>query len=76
MKNCRVTIPNDRPIAGYPYPEIATKKKPYFMNISSKTKIFWGVTLGLGPIGTIDSRKKTRAQKSHASVPLRSMMSE
>jgi len=36
-------------ISGYRYPEITTKK-PYFVNISTKTKIFlkifWRVSLG------------------------------
>ena len=45
----RLTIPENQPISGYRYQEIATKKV-YFVNISAKTKlfskIFWGVTLG------------------------------
>ena len=62
----RVTIPGDRPIAGYRYPEIGMKKT-LFYNISAKTKIFWGVTLGPRYFCFM---KKTRVQKSHATVPL------
>ena len=47
-------------------------KKPYFVNISAQTKIFskivWGVTLGPRFYRIM---KKTRARKSHASVPLK-----
>jgi len=70
LGNCQVTIPGDRLIAGYRYLEITTKK-PYFVNISAKPKmclkIIWGVTLGPRYYWFM---KQTKAQKSHASVPL------
>ena len=52
-------------------------KKPFFANISMKTKyfskIFWGVTQGPMYYWFM---KKTRAWKSHAAVPLKGMSSQ
>ena len=46
-------------MSGYGYPEIATKKKPNFVNISLKTKIFPKYfSMWIQGPGTIDSWKK------------------
>jgi len=57
LENCRVMIPGDRLIAGYHYPEIATKKtlfREYLCEKKNIFEIFWGGGLLQG-LGTHDS---------------------
>jgi len=71
LRNLWVIISKNCATSGYPYPEIATEKT-FFANISAKTKyfsqIFWGFTQR--PM-YYRFMKKTRTQKSHATVPLK-----
>jgi len=70
LRNFQVTIPGNCSISRYCQLEVALKNI-IFVNISAKTKIFSKifkvVNLGSRHYGFM---KKTRLQKSHATVPL------
>jgi len=75
--NFQVFLPGGCAISGLQYLEVVQppgivsqkllrKKNFFFVNMTAKPKIFWGVTLG-----PLLIHEKTRAQKFHAPVPLR-----
>ena len=71
LVNSQVTIPVDRPIPGYRYPEIGTKKTLFCEYLRKNKNIFENILAREYRDQVLLIHENTRGQKSHATVPLK-----